>query len=135
MVPSRAVFLWLGAVIGAGAALFGLLRLAPDLAVAAVLLGLATFAWGPYYVFERTLVQRLVPDQVRSQVAGARMTISSLGFPLGSALGGALIGGFGAPGVVVAIACSGLALALLPPLAPALRGVRPAGQRVRTWTA
>ena len=26
---------------------FGLLRFAPDLAVAAVLLGLATFAWGP----------------------------------------------------------------------------------------
>jgi hypothetical protein len=38
----------LAAVIGVGAALFGLLSLAPGLAVAAVLLGLATFAWGPY---------------------------------------------------------------------------------------
>jgi MFS family permease len=36
----------LAAVIGAGAALFGSLALAPGLAVAAVLLGLATFAWG-----------------------------------------------------------------------------------------
>ncbi len=71
--------------------------------------------------FERTLVQRLVPADVRSRVAGARMTISSLGFPLGSALGGALIGRIGGSGMVVAIACSYLALGLLPLLAPALR--------------
>jgi predicted MFS family arabinose efflux permease len=111
----------IGAVICGGAPLFGLLRLAPDLAAAVVLLGLAAFAWGPYYVFERTLLQRLVPDDMRSRVAGARMTISSLGFPLGSAIGGALIGGIGAPSVIVAIACSYLALGLLPLLAPPLR--------------
>ena len=111
----------LAAVIGAGAALFGSLALAPGLAVAAVLLGLATFAWGPYYVFERTLMQRLVPDQVRSRVAGARMTISSLGFPLGSAAGGTVTGGIGVTGTVLVVAGSGLALGLLPLLAPALR--------------
>jgi len=111
----------LAVVIGAGAALFGLLALAPGLAVAAVLLGLATFAWGPYYVFERTLMQRLVPDQVRSRVAGARMTISSLGFPLGSAVGGTLTGRIGVTGTVLAVAGSGLALGFLPLLAPALR--------------
>ena len=59
-------------VIVAGAPLFGLLRFAPDLAVAAVLLGLATFAWGPYYVFARTLMQRLVPEDVRSQAAARK---------------------------------------------------------------
>jgi hypothetical protein len=85
----------------------------------AVLLGLATFAWGPYYVFERTLIQRLVPDEVRSRVAGARMTISSLGFPLG----GTVTGGLGVTGTVLAVAGSGLALALVPLLAPALREV------------
>ena len=111
----------LAVVIGAGAALFGLLPLAPGLAVAAVLLGLATFAWGPYYVFERTLMQRLVPDQVRSRVAGARMTISSLGFPVGSAVGGTVTGGIGVTGTVLAVAGSGLALGLLPLAAPALR--------------
>jgi predicted MFS family arabinose efflux permease len=116
----------LAAVIGAGAALFGSLALAPGLAVAAVLLGLATFAWGPYYVFERTLMQRLVPDQVRSRVAGARMTISSLGFPLGSAAGGTVTGGIGVTGTVLVVAGSGLALGLLPLLAPALRGLGPA---------
>jgi predicted MFS family arabinose efflux permease len=113
----------LAAVIGAGAALFGTLALAPGLAVAAVLLGLATFAWGPYYVFERTLMQRLVPDQVRSRVAGARMTISSLGFPLGSAAGGTVTGGIGVTGTVLVVAGSGLALGLLPLLAPALRAL------------
>ncbi len=117
--PSRR----LAVVIAAGAPWFALLCLAPGLAVAAVLLGLATFAWGPYYVFERTLMQRLVPREVLSRVAGARMTISSLGFPLGSATGGVLAGGIGVRGAMLAIACSALALALLPLLAPALRTV------------
>ena len=122
----------IGAVIVAGAPLFGLLRLAPDLAVAAILLGLAVFAWGPYSVFERTLVQRLVPDDMRSRLFGARTMISSLGFPLGSAIGGALIGGIGVPGVILAIACSCLLLGLLPLLAPALRGLdAAAGSRVQ----
>jgi MFS family permease len=120
--PSRR----LAVVIAAGAPWFGLLCLAPGLAVAAVLLGLATFAWGPYYVFERTLMQRLVPREILSRVAGARMTISSLGFPLGSAIGGVLAGGIGVRGAIVAIACSYLALGLLPLLAPALRTVNSA---------
>ena len=118
----------LAVVISTGAALFGLLSVAPGLAVASVLLGLATFAWGPYYVFERTLMQRLVPDEVRSRVAGARMTISSLGFPLGSAAGGTVTGGLGVAGTVLAVAGSGLVLGLLPLLAPALRELgRPRG--------
>jgi hypothetical protein len=117
----------LAVVIGAGAPLFGLLSVAPGLPVAAVLLGLATFAWGPYYVFERTLMQRLVPGEVLSRVAGARMTISSLGFPLGSAAGGVLARGIGVPGVILAVACSCLALGLLPLLAPALRTLGGAG--------
>src|SRR5580692_8585332 len=122
----------IGTVIAAGAPLFGLLRLAPDLVVAAILLGLATFAWGPYSVLERTLVQRLVPDGMRSRLFGARIMISSLGFPLGSAIGGALIGGLGVPGVILAIACSYLLLGLLPLLAPALRGLdAAAGSRVQ----
>jgi hypothetical protein len=57
------------------------------------------------------------------------MTISSLGFPLGSAIGGVLAGGIGVTGAILAIAGSCLALGLLPLLAPALRtlgGVRTA---------
>jgi hypothetical protein len=58
--------------------------------------------------------------------------VSSLGFPLGSAIGGALIGGLGVPGVILAIACSYLLLGLLPLLAPALRGLdAAAGSRLQ----
>jgi MFS family permease len=116
-------WLRISVVIVAGAPLFGLLRFAPDLAVAALLLGLAAFAWGPYYVFARTLMQRLVPEDVRSQAAGAQMTITSLGFPLGGAVGGAVIGGIGVPAVILAIACSYLVLGLVPLLAPPLRAI------------
>jgi predicted MFS family arabinose efflux permease len=100
--------------IAAGAPLFALLRWAPDLPVAAILLGLATFGWGPYFAFDRTMMQRLVPDDVRSRLAGARMTISSLGFPLGSAIGGALIGVVGVPVMILAVGGAYLALGTLP---------------------
>ena len=49
------------------------------------------------------------------------MTISSLGFPLGSAVGGTLTGPIGVTGTVLAAAGSGLALGFLPLPAPALR--------------
>jgi hypothetical protein len=49
------------------------------------------------------------------------MTISSLGFPVGSALGGVLIDAAGLRTVIIAIACGYLGFSLLPLLAPALR--------------
>jgi hypothetical protein len=58
------------------------------------------------------------------------MTISSLGFPLGSVIGGVLIGAIGVPAMILAIAGAYLALAALPLLASGLRaypGARPAG--------
>jgi predicted MFS family arabinose efflux permease len=119
----RAPALRIAGVIACGAPLFGLLRFAPDLPVAALLLGLACFSWGPYFALDRTLVQRLVPDDVRSRLVGARMTISSLGFPLGSAIGGALIGAIGVPILILAIAGAYLALGSLPLLATGLRSV------------
>ena len=82
--------------------------------MAAILLGLATFGWGPYFAFDRTMMQRLMPDDVRSRLAGARMTISSLGFPLGSAIGGALIGAAGVPAMILAVAGAYLALGTRP---------------------
>lgn len=71
------------------------------------------------------MVQRLVPGDIRSRLAGQKMMISSLGFPLGSAIGGALIGTIGAPAVILAIARCYLTLSLLPLLAPGLRGLGP----------
>jgi hypothetical protein len=63
------------------------------------------------------MMQRLVPDDVRSRLAGARMTISSLGFPLGSAIGGALIGAAGVPVLILAVGGAYLAVGTLPLLA------------------
>ena len=63
------------------------------------------------------MMQRLVPDDVRSRLAGARMTISSLGFPLGSAIGGALIGVVGIPVTILAVGGAYLLLGTLPLLA------------------
>jgi hypothetical protein len=117
-----------------GAPVVGLLRLAPDLPVAAGLLGLATFCSAPYFAFDRTLMQRLVPEDVLGRLAGARMTVSSLGFPLGSAIGGALIGAAGVPAMILVIAAAYLVLGALPPLAwtlgsyPGARPATPAGQ-------
>jgi MFS family permease len=131
---AAAPWLRIGALIACGAPLFGLLRFAPDLPVAAVLLGLATFCWGPYFALDRTFTQRLVPDDVRGRLVGVRMAVSSLGFPLGSAIGGALIGAAGAPTMILAVAAAYLALGSLPLLAsgvhvyPAARPVTPAGQ-------
>ncbi len=124
----------IGGAICVSAPLFWLLRLAPDLPVAAVLLGLATFCSAPYFAFDRTLMQRLVPEDVLGRLAGARMTVSSLGFPLGSAIGGGLIGAAGVPAVILVIAAAFLALGALPPLAwtlssyPGARPAAPAGQ-------
>ena len=111
----------ISAVIAGGAPLFGLLRFAPDLPAAAVALGLAAFSWGPYFAVDRTVVQRLVPDDVRSRLVGARMTISSLGFPLGSLTGGALIGAVGVRAMILVVAGAYLALGSLPLLASGLR--------------
>jgi len=51
----------------------------------------------------------------------ARMAISSLGFPLGSAIGGALIGAMGVLALILAVAGAFLALASLPLLVSGLR--------------
>ena len=118
-----APWLRIGALIACGAPLFGLLRFAPDLPVAAVLLGLATFCWGPYFALDRTLTQRLVPDDVRGRLVGLRMAVSSLGFPLGSAIGGALIGAAGAPTMILAVAAAYLALGSLPLLASGVTSI------------
>ena len=124
----------IGAVIACGAPLFGLLRFAPDLPAAVVLLALATFGWGPYFALDRTLVQRLVPDDVRSRLLGARMTISSLGFPLGSVIGGVLLGAIGVPVMIPVIAGAYLALGSLPLLTSGLRGYPATGPVARTRT-
>ncbi|WP_169514627.1 MFS transporter [Actinokineospora enzanensis] len=101
-------------VLIGGAPLFGALAFVRDLPVAVVLTGLASFLWGPYYVLERSLVQRLTPGDVRGQVMGARTAVSSLGFPLGSATAGLLLAHVSLPTAVLVMAAAYVMLGLAP---------------------
>jgi predicted MFS family arabinose efflux permease len=107
--------------IAGGAPFFGLLALTDNVAVAAVLVGVASFLWGPYYVVERSLVQRLIPEDMRGQVMGSRTAISSLGFPLGSAAAGAVMAGAGIGTVIAVMTAVYLVLAAVPLLSSAVR--------------
>lgn len=111
-LPQR---LRLPAVIAAGVPALVALVCTDELVVAAVLVAVASFSWGPYYAIERSLFQRAVPDDVRGQVTGARAAVTSLGFPLGSAAGGLLLTGSTSTAVVV-LAAGYLVLAAVPML-------------------
>lgn len=101
----------LPAVIAAGVPALAGLAATSSLPVAAALVAVASFLWGPFYAIERSLFQRAVPDDVRGQVTGARAAVTSLGFPLGSAAGGVLLSG-SVSSAVIALAVAYLVLAL-----------------------
>jgi MFS family permease len=111
----------ISAVLIGGAPLFAVLAFIDNLVAAVLLVGVAAFLWGPYYVFERSLAQRLTPAHVRGQVMGARTAISSLGFPLGSATAGLLFEHLELRVVILAMAGTYVMLGLLPLTARALR--------------
>lgn len=108
------------AVLLGGAPLFVLLAFVDDVVVAIVVVSVASFLWGPYYVFERSLVQRLTPAHVRGRVMGARTAITSMGFPLGSAAAGVLLAALGVELVVLVMTVVYVLLAVMP-LLPSVR--------------
>jgi hypothetical protein len=69
-------------------------------------LGVAGACWAPYTPMETTLLQRLVPAEIRGQVFGARHSLVVAATPLGAACGGLLLQYLPAP---LVIAISGLA--------------------------
>jgi MFS family permease len=77
-----------------------------QLPLAMLFLGVAGASWAPYTPMETTLLQRLVPAEIRGQVFGARHSLVVAAAPLGAALGGVLLQYLSAPRV---IAISGLA--------------------------
>lgn len=79
------------------------------LPLAMLFLGVAGACWAPYTPMETTLLQRLVPAEVRGQVFGARHSLVGAASPLGAAFGGVLLRYASAPQVV---AISGLACIL-----------------------
>src|SRR6516164_3555756 len=80
-----------------------------QLPLAMLFLGLAGASWAPYTPMETTLLQRLVPPEIRGQVFGARYSLVVAATPLGAAFGGVLLQYLSAPRV---IAISGLACIL-----------------------
>jgi predicted MFS family arabinose efflux permease len=80
-----------------------------QLPLAMLCLGVAGAAWAPYTPMETTLLQRLVPADIRGQVFGARHSLVGAASPLGAAFGGVLLQHLSAP---LVIAISGLACIL-----------------------
>jgi MFS family permease len=92
-----------------------------QLTPAMIFLGLAGAAWAPYTPMETSLLQRLIPAEVRGQVFGARLALVVAAAPLGAALGGVLLQYLSAP-LVIAISGGACILAGLGGLAsPSLR--------------
>jgi MFS family permease len=79
------------------------------LPLAMLFLGVAGASWAPYTPMETTLLQRLIPADIRGQVFGARHALVVAATPLGAVLGGVLLQYLSAP---VVIAVSGLACIL-----------------------
>jgi MFS family permease len=56
-----------------------------------ILMWAAGFCFGPYAPLARTIVQKLVPDDLRGRVFGIRTSIIGIGVPAGSALCGVVL--------------------------------------------
>jgi len=77
--------------------------------LAMLFLGVAGASWAPYTPMETTLLQRLIPAEIRGRVFGARHALVEGATPLGAVLGGVPLQYLSAP---VVIAISGLACIL-----------------------
>lgn len=105
-----------------------------QLPLAMVFLGLAGASWAPYTPMETTLLQRLVPAEIRGQVFGARYALVVAASPLGAALGGVLLQYLSAP-LVIAISGVACILAGLGGLAsPSLRQLQQSSRGPRDGT-
>jgi MFS family permease len=80
-----------------------------QLPLAMLFLAAAGASWAPYSPMETTLLQRLIPAEMRGQVFGARHSLVGAATPLGAAFGGLLLQYLTAPTV---IGISGLACIL-----------------------
>jgi len=67
------------------------------LPLALLVIGLVGLAAAPFYVVEQSITQRLIPEQVRGQIFGARGALNVAGYPLGGMLGGLLLTTLGVP--------------------------------------
>ena len=94
-----------------------------QLPLAMLFLGVAGASWAPYTPMETTLLQRLVPAEIRGQVFGVRHSLVVAAAPLGALVGGLLLQ-YLAPDVVIGlsgIACVFAGVGGL--LSPTIRGL------------
>ena len=98
--PSRSLPL---AVAGSGLCV-ALLAAVHTVVVAIGLAVLVGVLAAPFYPVARAVLQRLVPEQERGRVFGARASITACGFPTGAALGGLLLTSTSAPVTALIIA-------------------------------
>ncbi|HLH61477.1 MAG TPA: MFS transporter [Ktedonobacteraceae bacterium] len=96
------------------------------LSLALVVIGLAGLAAAPYYVVEQSIAQRLVPEQVRGQIFGARGALNVAGYPLGGMVGGVLLGTLGVPFAFATAVLLCLLMGIMCLASPAIRGLRQA---------
>ena len=93
------------------------------LPLALLIMGLAGLAAAPYYVVEQSITQRLVPEQVRGQIFGARGALNVAGYPLGGMIGGLLLATLGVPFAFGTAVLLCLALATICLASPLVRGM------------
>ncbi len=91
---------------------------------AMLFLGLAGCAWAPYTAVETSLLQRLIPQQMRGEVFGERATITTAAAPLGAALGGVLLGTLSASAIIGLSAFACVVSGALGLVSPTLRNLR-----------
>jgi MFS family permease len=104
------------------------LSLAPLIAIhtlplALIVMGIAGLAAAPFSVVEQSITQRLVPEEVRGQIFGARGVLNVAGYPLGGMFGGVLLGTLGVPFAFGAAVLLCLVMGALCLAAPQIRGL------------
>jgi MFS family permease len=80
-----------------------------SLPLALLCLALGACSWAPYTPIEASLLQRLIPPSMRGRVFGARFALITAAAPLGTLIGGFLLGYFSAS---IVIGISGIACIL-----------------------
>lgn len=99
------------------------LSLTNKLPLAVFLVFAVGFVSSPYYVLDRTIMQRLIPEHLRGRVFGAVGSIRAGGFPIGAAIGGFLLAHLSISFVILLTVMIEVLLGIVVFLVPAMRNL------------
>jgi MFS family permease len=99
-----------------------------QLPAAMLLLAVAGAAWAPYTPMEISLLQRLIPAEIRGRVFGARHSLVAGAAPLGAACGGVLLQFLPAPRVIAVSSLACIIAGVGGLLSPSLRRLQRASR-------